>query len=713
MIPQPKPSEPQRLPPLREELSLLPGPRQPDGAPTWTLHDPSGNRFFRIGWREFEILSRWDLCEPNAIAEAVNAETTLTVSARDVRGLSEFLGRFLLLRMPGADSGRFLEQARRARKSLWTTLLHNYLFFRVPLFRPHRFLSRAYPHMAWIYDGRSALFLALVALAGLYLVSRQWDRFVTTFLHFFDWSGLVHYAVAISLAKIVHELGHAFTAFRYGCRIPTMGVAFIVLWPMLYTDVSDAWRIVARRPRLAIAAAGVAAETGLAAVCTLLWSFLPDGPVRSGVFLLATSSWLLTLGINLNPFMRLDGYYVLADWLGVDNLQPRSFAHARWHLRRTLFGIADPPPERLPEPRARFFIGYAWCTWLYRFFLFLGIALLVYHFVFKLAGIFLMLVEIGWFILLPIGREMLFWWRLPRTAFDRRRTRLSAAGLALAAGLLVVPWRTGIPVPALLKAEEYAEVFVRHGARLESLPVADGQRVAAGQPLAVLRSPDLDYKFGEARREVELLQWQLAYFGMDLELMEQRQVLLKELETASAKLSGFRKQQQELTVAAPVAGIVRELNDQVDLGQWLGEGERLMVVVEPGRSILEAYVAEDDLLQIREGAPARFYPEDLGLSPVDCRVVRVDRAAAAAVSPYFASVYQGPLPVRPATQPKAPLIPESAVYRIILEPVGETAAAPALPQMVRGTARIEGTARSLAERFWRQAVAVLIRESGF
>ena len=35
------------LPRLREDLALLPGPALPDGQPSWTLHDPARNLFFR------------------------------------------------------------------------------------------------------------------------------------------------------------------------------------------------------------------------------------------------------------------------------------------------------------------------------------------------------------------------------------------------------------------------------------------------------------------------------------------------------------------------------------------------------------------------------------------------------------------------------------------------------------------------------------------
>ena len=56
-----------------------------------------------------------------------------------------------------------------------------------------------------------------------------------------------------------------------------MGVAFIVFWPVCWTDASAAWQLVERRKRLAIGAAGVLAELALAAIASWLWLLLPDG----------------------------------------------------------------------------------------------------------------------------------------------------------------------------------------------------------------------------------------------------------------------------------------------------------------------------------------------------------------------------------------------------------------------------------------------------
>ncbi|TAN47139.1 MAG: HlyD family efflux transporter periplasmic adaptor subunit [Methylococcaceae bacterium] len=699
------------LPPLREELHCLAGPRGDDGHPTWTLHDPANNRFFRIGWSEYEMLSRWALASPAAIAQAITESTTLNVDAEQVGALANFLMQHNLLRLDSpAGLERLRGQLQRTRHHWAVWLIHNYLFFKIPLLRPDRLLTRFYPYVAWMYSPRFALVVISVGLLGLYLVSRQWERFLGTFLHFFNWQGMVYYGLALTVSKVAHELGHAFTAHRHGCRVPTMGVALLVMFPVLYTDASETWKITERRSRLAIAAAGAIVELGLAAFATLAWSFLPDGPLRSSVFLLAASTWIITLMINLNPFMRMDGYYLLADWMRAENLQPRAFAHNRWQLRRWLFGIDAPPPESLAPQTRRFFVLYAWCTWIYRFTLFMGIALLVYHFAFKVLGLVLMAVEVGWFIVRPTAAEVYAWTQLPGAAFAHRRTRLTVMILAVLTALLLLPWQKRVAAPALLKAASYAEIFVPFGARLDSLPVSSGSPVKAGQPLADLSSADLQFKAGQAAIDVSLLQWQLAYFGLQQALIGGHQVQLKELESAGAKLAGYRRQQEQLAVRAEFDGIALDVNPDVKPGQWLGEGEKLMVVIDPAGLQLEAYLAEDDLLQAQAGAMARFYPDDATLSPMDCRVIRVDHAGAATLQPAFASVYGGDVPARKSAN--RTLTPDTAVYRVLLQP--DLSSLPTrLPHVLRGTVYIEAEGRSPLLRLWRQAVAVLIRESGF
>ncbi|KES02877.1 hypothetical protein HN51_24140, partial [Ectopseudomonas mendocina] len=91
----------------------------------------------------------------------------------------------------------------------------------------------------------------------MFLVMRDWQRFLATFPHLFSLGGALAFGIALTFAKLCHEFGHAFMAKRAGCRVQSMGLAFMVLLPMFYTDVSDAWRVRDRRSRLLIGAGGV------------------------------------------------------------------------------------------------------------------------------------------------------------------------------------------------------------------------------------------------------------------------------------------------------------------------------------------------------------------------------------------------------------------------------------------------------------------------
>ncbi len=115
------------------------------------------------------------------------------------------------------------------------------------------------------------------------------------------------------------------------------------------------------------------------------WAFMPEGTLRSLAFVLATSSWILSLSINLNIFMRFDGYYILSGWWGIENLQRKSFSLGKWKLTEILFGLNRTAPENVSSLTRRKLVLYAWGVWIYRFFLFLAIALLVYHF-FQVVG---------------------------------------------------------------------------------------------------------------------------------------------------------------------------------------------------------------------------------------------------------------------------------------------------------------------------------------
>ena len=214
------------LPQLRPDLHLLPGPATPDGAPSWTIHDPSRHRFFRIGWAEFEYLTRWDLGDPASIAAAVAAQTTLRARTADVQDLAAFL-QHAGLTVPRGPAGLadMLAEQNRGRLSAGSWLLKNYLFLRLRLLNPDAALAALVPLTNWMFTRRFVGAMVGLALLALYLIGRQWDGFTHSLQEMFTLEGALMVAVALSAAKMVHEFGHGIAARHYGCKVPAMGVA--------------------------------------------------------------------------------------------------------------------------------------------------------------------------------------------------------------------------------------------------------------------------------------------------------------------------------------------------------------------------------------------------------------------------------------------------------------------------------------------------------
>ena len=692
------------LPQLRDELTLHPGASAPDGAPTWTLHDPLRNQFYRLSWPAFEVLSRWHLGAPQAVADAVSAETTLEMDEDDVMGVVEFLARGQLLKSTtAADNARLLAM-RDAMKSSWATwLLHHYLFFRVPLVRPDALLSQMLPWVAWLGSRRFRLATILALLIGLVLVGRQWESFATTFVDHFSLTGLAAFGIALGVAKIIHEMGHALVAKSFGCRVPTMGVAFLVMMPMLYTDVNEAWKLTDRRQKLLVGGAGIIAELTLAAWATLAWGLLPEGTARAMAFTLAATTWISSLAINLSPFMRFDGYFLAMDALDVPNLHPRSFALARWHLREVLFRLGEPVPEHLPSRTRLGLIAFGWAVWIYRLTLFLGIAALVYHFFIKIVGVFLFVVEIGWFVVKPIAAEMAEWAKRWDGIKISRRSRLTFGLLIALILLAVVPWSGRVSAPAILKAAEHVQLYAPSPAILTALEATEGQAVSAGTTLARLENPDLAARLEQTGRRIGVLKYEMSSMGIDDTFRSRAQSIAKELEAALAEQAGLVAELRRLDLTASMDGVVTDLSPNLQPGQWIN-GKEPILGLRRG-AVLEAYVTEEDLPRIQTGAKASFIPESAGTAR-PATIATIDRMAVRSLTePELAVPFGGTIPARIDRQS---LIPDASIYRVrlLLVEAGET------PVPQRGEVHMQGERRSALGRALRAVAAVLIREWG-
>lgn len=698
------------LPALREELTLIRGKICSSGEQAWRIYDPVQHRFMDVDNVTVEMLSVWQSVK-NAEDLRRELEHTrgISVSLESIEGLVKFAhANFLTKDSARGDWKSLAEIARRSKKSWGSWLLHNYLFFRIPLFKPQGFLIETLPAVQLFFNRRLILAITVLGGLGIYLVSRQWDQFANTFQHFFTPEGAISFACALFLVKALHELGHAYTAVRFGCQVPTMGVAFMMMTPMLYTDVTDAWRLPLRRQRMQIDFAGVAVELMIACLATFLWSFFPEGKAKSIAFLLATSSILMSLAINLSPFMRFDGYFILADLVGVPNLQPRAFAVARWKLREILFRLGAPCPEDMSKSKLLGLTVYAWATWIYRFGLYLGIAAVVYFYFFKVLGIILFAVEVAVFLVGPFASEFREWYKM-RGQIGRTNRWLLPAGLALAIVVAtIVPWSTRVDIPVVIESAKLAHIYPPRPAVIASVHVAQGQVVEAGAELVSLSSDQLKHDIAITANGVARVKAQLARLTADDTDRENSAVLSRELSALQAKLQGLHVEEKELKIRSPIKGRVLELNPELHEGRTIGQKEMIALIGSDDTLTGRGYISESELNRVSVGQTGKFVPENVMRETYGVTILDISLRGAQSIDiADLASANGGRIAVQSDQQRR--LVPVSAVYAVTLA-VSSTDQRPS--QRIRGVAQVNAEAVSFAGRVWRQIAKVLIRESG-
>ena len=689
---------------LREELRLIQAANNADGSPAWMIQDPINNKFYRIGWLDFELLLRWSLVDIASIVQDVNAETTLDVDTDNVAELSTFLSENKLLQANSAEAvNRLIADKNRQKQSVFNWLVHHYLFFRIPLIKPQALLANILPYVRWLFSPITAFIVLGITLTGLFLVARQWDVFSSTFVEQLTIAGFLSYGIALLFTKFLHEFGHAITATRYGVRVGHMGIALLVMFPMPYTDTSESWKLSNNKQRLHIAAAGIITELCLAGIATLAWSLSPDGAVKSALFFLATTSWLLTLAVNASPFMRFDGYFILSDLLDFPNLHERSGALAKTWLRRTVLGVRDAWPEDFSPKKRRALIIFSCVTWVYRMIVFLGIAWLVYYLFFKVLGIILFVVEILWFIAIPIWRELKVW--------AKRRTEIKLNRIVISLGLLggfialgFIPWQTTVKGAGWVHATNQHYIYTPTAGKLVAM--AQAGKVVQGQPLFALNSPDIAL---EALKSQGLAQSREAELR-SLSGIEDGEARRAGLENQQAKFNAEVKLHEDelsrMDLTAPFTGVLQDIDDSLNIGTWVSPKYTMAVLVDLQSWAIDVMVEETEINRIRVGDTAKIYFSDGVFNTLEGSVAAIDSAKVTALPhPILDAQYGGNI----ATLQGDKSIPTQGFYKVRVQ----FSQQPALNKMALAHVQIETQAKAWLPTIFERVAALLVRESGF
>jgi len=485
------------------------------------------------------------------------------------------------------------------------------------LFDPNDRMDRVMPWIRWLW---SSWFVGLVTLGSVFVLGfliYHWNLYWAGFFslinpagkNVWDWIGLFLLLFSIS---IWHELGHGFTCKRFGGEVHNIGFMIFYFEPAFYCTIDDSYLFPKLSHRIYCALGGVYFESLICGTALAVWLLTPAEWWIHGLALMLVFFTGLGALFNLHPLIKLDGYYILMDWLDIPDLRENSFEYVRNAIRKHVFHL-EVEEKAIPRRHRRIFLLYGVVAMVYT-----ALILLLVYTMFKRW-------MVGWFgpmgylilftlVLLIMRRKLSDGVRFMRHLYlDKRELILSRRGMlvggpiVLAVLLLLTVPRSATRIEAAFVVEPSARAVIRAptAGTLDRIQVEEGSVVEAGQVLAVLTSPNLEAAGRQASADLERFSLEAARARRERDIAAASEWEEGVLEANTRQTVVDRKQRQQ-TLLAPIRGVVttRDL-DQV-MGKYYVEGETVCTVDQLDTVRLEIATPESDIEVVREGVEVRM-----------------------------------------------------------------------------------------------------------
>jgi putative peptide zinc metalloprotease protein len=305
------------------------------------LHDPVGGNVLPLRARDLFVIRRLD--GQTSMREIYMAHVGQfgLVSPHELGGLLKRL-----------DELGFLDTERRQNRSGWR---ERWLAPQFTLPHGEKLVNAVYRLVRPLVSPVGAALLLLVGLSGAIPLVAQWSRIHELLASPFH--GLHENAAALPwvygllcVVVIIHELGHGVVCRHFGGRVSRLGMEFYVVMFIFYCDVTSSWLFRNKWHRILVALGGPLTTFAVIGAC--LWGFdflAPNYPQAAFVCYAGALLCSVELVVNLNPFLRMDAYFVLMDWTEMPDLRRRAFRY----LASLLPGLRDYAPARAPSGREK------------------------------------------------------------------------------------------------------------------------------------------------------------------------------------------------------------------------------------------------------------------------------------------------------------------------------------------------------------------------
>ena len=581
----------------------------------YVLEDPTAERFHRFSPAIYEVLELFD--GDHTVSEIY--EQAEEILGEEAPSQQELIGVLAQLHSADAletqvepDTDVFLERMAKMKRMKLIGQLANPLFLKIPLLDPERVTVWAMRFLKPLFSRWGFGLWAAVSCIGFYLTMLHWEELSADVLdRVLAEENLVLMWFVFPVVKALHEMGHALMTKAFGGESHEMGVMLLLLMPLPYLDASSASRFRLRRERVLVGLAGMMVEMLLGTIALIAWVNLEPGLPRSIAYNVFFTAGVSTIIFNLNPLLRYDGYYILADLLEIPNLRAKSMNYLLYLIERYIFLVPDRESPAHNDSERNWLAVYAPCSILYRLLVISGIIWAIATQFFMIGVVIAITTTFAWAVI-PLWKAV----KYLRTSPRLRQARARAVGVAsgFVGCLVLLPmW---VPVPLNSMAEgvvwlpEEGVVRVDVEGWVDEEIVGSDVRVAKGEPVMRLRDEVLEMSLTVARaREEELLATMQGHRPTDIVSME---VTKDQLKTVQEILTELEMDEERLTLRAQSDGLFFLTPGPEHTGRFVQRGEVLGTVMEPDRWPVLALVHQDeiDLIRSRRGkVEVRFSDE--------------------------------------------------------------------------------------------------------
>jgi putative peptide zinc metalloprotease protein len=548
------------------------------------LHDRLSSDWYRISPDAYHFLSRLD--GQQTVEEVWEA----SISADPERALTQeevvqLLGQLNLSNLlqydaqPSDDSlfDRLIKRKSKERKAL----MMGFLSIKIPLIDPDRFLNRSLPAIRLIFSRWGLVaYLALLLWGGKALIDAS-DRLFDQSAGLLAPSNLGLLYLGFLVSKALHEISHAAVCKRFGGEVHTLGVMLLIFAPMPYVDASATWGFRSRTERVMVGLAGVAAELALAAVAAVLWANTAPGTFNSLAYNVIFVASVSTLVFNLNPLLRFDGYHMLVDLIEMPNLFQRSRDQLKYLGERYLLRLPQAQPVARTPREGVLLPLYGVASIVYWLLLMSTIVFFIAEEYLDL-GVALAILLVVFSFVVPLGKFLKYLATGPTLADHRAQAVFSTVAIiAVVMGFLsLVPLPDRVRVTGVVQAQASQQVHTGTEGFLVELLARPGSTVEAGQPLARLSNPSLDFEIRSVEMQLSALVAQeiraVATAVADLAAISKQRTAVEE------SLHDLHQRRDALILRAPLSGTwaAPQLIDAQ--GQWFARGSALGTVAQLG-----------------------------------------------------------------------------------------------------------------------------------